>query len=371
MPSLIAGLPARPTPAIRPSLIPMSALTTPISGIDDDRADDHGVELRRADRARLGQPEPDVLRVAPDRLVAERLAILLDADPEVRVAEPDAVAGRRPEARRCSAGERRLTLPCRRVPSRPHRRTGRASPPRLSPGAQRSDEPASRSRRKPGRGRPIELEPRVHPVEREVRRDADDAPRGVRDAQLGVARAMLPAPPARPARRRPRRARPGPVGAPRPSGSTSVISRVPSSSRTSRRHQVDQLAHAGHDVGGRHGRETRRFHVRVARARPRRLEHRVADQRDRLGRVERDARGAMPPRQLGGAEDAAAAPPPTASVAWPDRSERAVGRSLAMRSARRGSSGSGRRAPPRGRAGRELLVDRRRRARRSASGRAS
>ncbi len=32
MPSVIAGLPARPTPAIRPSLMPMSALTTPSTG---------------------------------------------------------------------------------------------------------------------------------------------------------------------------------------------------------------------------------------------------------------------------------------------------------------------------------------------------
>ncbi len=32
IPSLIAGFPARPTPTIRPSLIPMSALTIPIVG---------------------------------------------------------------------------------------------------------------------------------------------------------------------------------------------------------------------------------------------------------------------------------------------------------------------------------------------------
>jgi hypothetical protein len=32
MPSLIASLPARPTPTIRPSLIPMSALTAPMTG---------------------------------------------------------------------------------------------------------------------------------------------------------------------------------------------------------------------------------------------------------------------------------------------------------------------------------------------------
>ena len=32
MSSVIAGLPARPTPTIRPSLIPMSALTTPTRG---------------------------------------------------------------------------------------------------------------------------------------------------------------------------------------------------------------------------------------------------------------------------------------------------------------------------------------------------
>ena len=32
IPSLIAAFPARPTPTIRPSLIPMSAFTTPIVG---------------------------------------------------------------------------------------------------------------------------------------------------------------------------------------------------------------------------------------------------------------------------------------------------------------------------------------------------
>ena len=37
MPSLIAPLPARPTPTIRPSLIPMSALTHADDRVDDER----------------------------------------------------------------------------------------------------------------------------------------------------------------------------------------------------------------------------------------------------------------------------------------------------------------------------------------------
>ena len=48
IPSLISGLPARPTPTTRPSLIPMSALTHADRGVDDEDAGHHHVQLRRA-----------------------------------------------------------------------------------------------------------------------------------------------------------------------------------------------------------------------------------------------------------------------------------------------------------------------------------
>ena len=92
MPSLMSGLPARPMPAIRPSLMPMSALTTP-RRVDHHDAGDHRVQLGRGPgRLVLGHPRPEVLGIAPDRLVALGLPVGRDADPQVRVAQPDAVA---------------------------------------------------------------------------------------------------------------------------------------------------------------------------------------------------------------------------------------------------------------------------------------
>ena len=185
MPSLIAGLPARPTPTMRPSLMPMSALTTPMSGIDDERAGDDDVELRRAGPA-LGRARPDGLGVAPDRLVAGRLPVLLDADPQVGVAEADAVAGRRPVAGEAFLrGEAGSPCPPRRRRSRTRRTV------RVSPGAQRSVEPAGRSRRKPGRGRAVEDEARVDALERVVRRDPDDPRRVVADRRAVAAVARV------------------------------------------------------------------------------------------------------------------------------------------------------------------------------------
>ena len=138
------GLPARPTPTIRPSLMPMSALTTPMTG------------RRRAPRRSTAsssdgptgrpwvEPRPERLGVAPDRLVAGRLAVLLDPDPQVGVAEADPVAGRRAEAGAPLRGERRLTS----LTARPDR--GRRSGSRRAPSA-RSSRPAGRggSRRPP------------------------------------------------------------------------------------------------------------------------------------------------------------------------------------------------------------------------------
>ena len=94
MPSLMAALPARPTPTIRPSLIPMSALIDPDDRVEHEGARDDGVELPVRGPS-LGRVRPEGLRVAPDRLVAGRLAVLRDADPQVGVAEPDPVAGGR------------------------------------------------------------------------------------------------------------------------------------------------------------------------------------------------------------------------------------------------------------------------------------
>jgi hypothetical protein len=93
--SLIARFPARPTPTSAAVLDADVGLDDADRRVDDDRARDDDVELRRARAARLGHPAAEVLRVAPLRLVAGRLAVLRDADPEVAVGEADPVAGRR------------------------------------------------------------------------------------------------------------------------------------------------------------------------------------------------------------------------------------------------------------------------------------
>ena len=134
--------------------MPMSALTHAEDGIDDEDPGDDRVQLRRTGRA-LGHPVPDRLGVAPDRLVTGRLAVLGDLDPQVRVAEADAVAGRRPVA-----GEALVRGEAVAAPTRRRRRTGPSRTVRVSPGAQRIDAPAGRSRRKPVGRRAIEDEAR-------------------------------------------------------------------------------------------------------------------------------------------------------------------------------------------------------------------
>ena len=87
----VAGTPDADDPAV---LDPDVGLDDADQRIDDERTRDDHVELRRAGPA-LGRPRSEGLRVAPDRLVARRLAVLLDADPQVGVGEAHAVAGRR------------------------------------------------------------------------------------------------------------------------------------------------------------------------------------------------------------------------------------------------------------------------------------
>ena len=114
--------------------------------IEHERPGHDDVELARA-RPALDAPRADRLGVAPDRFVAGRLAVLGDPDPEVGV-------GRAGRGRRCvgpyrasrSSGERRVTMPAlASSPPSPANRTRRTV--RVSPGAQRSDAPAGRSRR--------------------------------------------------------------------------------------------------------------------------------------------------------------------------------------------------------------------------------
>ena len=80
---------------------------------DDDPGDDR-IELGRR-RPALGGPRPEGLGVAPDRLVAGRLAVLADADPQVGIAEADRVADGRAVAGQPFGGgqpaHRSLTAP--------------------------------------------------------------------------------------------------------------------------------------------------------------------------------------------------------------------------------------------------------------------
>ena len=141
MPSLIDGIAGPPDADDAAVLDADVGLDDPDEGIDDERPGDDDVELRRA-RPALGRAGPDGLGVAPDRLVVVCLAVLLDADPEVGVTEADAVAGRG-----AVAGEPFLRGEPAHRPASPSYRISRTV--RVSPGAQRSVEPAGRSRWKP------------------------------------------------------------------------------------------------------------------------------------------------------------------------------------------------------------------------------
>ncbi len=116
-------------------------LDDPDDRVDDDDSDDDLVELGRTGRP-LRHSRPDGLGVTPQRLVVRRLAVVGDADPEVRVGQADAVAGGRPVA-----GEPIGRGEAGHAPPRPPNRTRRTVFD--SPGAHRSDEPAGMSRWKP------------------------------------------------------------------------------------------------------------------------------------------------------------------------------------------------------------------------------
>ena len=68
-------------------------------------------------------------------------------------------------------------------------------------------------------------------------------------------------------------------------------------------HLFDELADAVHRLVRLDGRPARGLHLGIARARPGRLEHRIADQRHDLGLVQRHPGGTVPPGELGGGEE--------------------------------------------------------------------
>ena len=305
MPSLIVGV-ARPADPDDPAVLdPDVGLDDPDGRVDDDDAGDHDVELGwpgrgvglapsgggRSWRSPTAARRPDAWRVAPRPAATGRC----------RRAGP----GRRWWARSERGSrprERRVTVRPRRI--RSARRTGRARRPAVSPGAQRTESPAGRSRRNPVAAARSNVEP------------------GVRPARTGSGKT-----PARPARdrfstvivrRSPARRQfdvrvgetdlPGlhsgsPSGSVGPSGSTSTISRVPSPRRTSSRTSSSRSRTPSISSSSRTA-------VRPARSTPARvragaggLEHRVADEGHRLGMVQRQAGRPMATSQLGGGED--------------------------------------------------------------------
>ena len=180
MPSLMSGLPARPMPTIRPSLIPMSALTTPMVGSTTTTPAITASSSRwRRPRLVLGHPARGVLGVAPERLVARawrsRSTRIHRSVSPSRTRSP--VGG--PVAGDGRSRERRVTVRPRRRPIRAAV-AGRARRPAVSPGAQRTESPGREVEPEPARRRPVERQARVHPLERVVGRHAHDPRRSVR-----------------------------------------------------------------------------------------------------------------------------------------------------------------------------------------------
>ncbi len=99
MPLCTSGLPAWPMAAMRPCLIPMSALMTPLHGVEDQRVGQHEVERFGVEReGGLAHAVADDLAAAEFHLVAVAAAlrdeIALDLDEKFRVGQPHAVARR-------------------------------------------------------------------------------------------------------------------------------------------------------------------------------------------------------------------------------------------------------------------------------------
>ena len=157
-PSMVSGLPALPMPVIRPSRMPMSALTMPQWSMIDG-AGDHGVGgALGAGGAGLAHGLADDLAAAEHGLVAGESgaagAVLLDLDEQVGVGEPDAVAGGGAEqvgVRGAGELRHRGHLRSRRAARgrRARRRAGRVRRRRGCPGSKRTAVPAAMFSRLP------------------------------------------------------------------------------------------------------------------------------------------------------------------------------------------------------------------------------
>ena len=135
MPSLIAGLPGAPDTDDPAVLDPDVGLDDADDRIEHEHAGDDDVQLRRARAGPCAIRCADRLGVAPDRLVAGRLAVLGDLHPQVRVAR--GARGRR-WWRRSGRGARpgrAARVTGRRLVAA--RGTGRAGRCCVSPGSQR------------------------------------------------------------------------------------------------------------------------------------------------------------------------------------------------------------------------------------------
>ena len=116
---------ARPADPDDPAVLdPDVGLDDPDRRVDEDDAGDHDVELGWPGRGvRLAHPAPDVLGVAPQRLVARIVHVALDPQPQVGVTEPDAVVGRRPVASVVPLAREAGHRPASPDPIRPPNRT--------------------------------------------------------------------------------------------------------------------------------------------------------------------------------------------------------------------------------------------------------
>ena len=273
--------------------MPMSALTTPMVGSTTTAPATTASSSDGVGAIRLRHPRPDRLGVAPDRLVA-----VVPGDPPRRgpTARCRRAGSDRPSTGRSAPASRRRES---RVIGRPLHRTGRGRPPSSSPGAQRSDAPAGRSRRNPAAA------------------DRSNASRGSRDRTgrcdetRTTRRDWFRTAIVRRSRSTTGRSSavaitaPGPrgsAGASPPSGSTRTTSRVPSARSTSRRtSSTSSRTPSRTSTGARAPRPAASTPSQPLPV-PSRLEHRVADDRDRLGGIEPEAAGAAAPGQLGGRE---------------------------------------------------------------------
>ena len=173
----MSGLPGPPDPDDPAVLDPEVGLHDAEERVDDDHRADHRVELARGGGGVvLGHPGAPVLRVAPQRLVARLGQVLLDAEPQVGVADPHAVAC----GRAVPEGVLVARQPVRHL----------ACPPRAtsvtsltSPGAHRERVAGGQVQPESPRRLAVERERRVRVPEREVARDPHRSRAGVRDRE--------------------------------------------------------------------------------------------------------------------------------------------------------------------------------------------